>query len=264
MVKPKEYKINENITEKELSCHFFNRYDCYTYKKELYPGYIYLYLSIDKEDMYMNIQVSDNNGNIYVPFYNPDQRYNNLVYIEVVKNYNKYMDKLVKDGILEEDKERKRIKMSNEKMIEIVYHSDIEKITRIENGDWIDLRVAEDMFIPEKSFKLISLGVSMKLPKGYEAHIVPRSSTFKNFGIIQTNHCGIIDNSYSGTNDIWKFPAYCIDGKNIVNGTKGTLLHKNDRICQFRIIKKQEQVVFSEVNKLNDTDRGGFGSTGRK
>ena len=94
--------------------------------------------------------------------------------------------------------------------IKIKYHADIEPIEKITVGDWIDLRAAEDVKIGKGAFKLISLGVSMKLPDGYEAHIVPRSSTFKNWGIIQTNGMGIIDNSYSGTNDVWKFPAYCL------------------------------------------------------
>lgn len=151
-----------------------------------------------------------------------------------------------------------------EQTIKIKYHVDIDKLCNVEGkSDWIDLRVAEDTFIPLKEFKLVSLGVSMKLPDGYEAHIVPRSSTFKNYGLIQTNHQGVIDNSYSGDNDIWKFPAYCVVAKDTVNGKKGTLLHKNDRICQFRIFKKQPNIVFNEIEKLDSKDRGGFGSTGK-
>ena len=103
-------------------------------------------------------------------------------------------------------------------------------------------------------YRLISLGVSMKLPDGYEAHIVPRSSTFKNFGVLQTNSYGVIDNSYSGTNDIWRFPALAM---------RDTIIHEGDRICQFRIEKKQPVVEFIEVDELDDTDRGGFGSTGK-
>ena len=100
--------------------------------------------------------------------------------------------------------------------IKIKYHdNDIERLNKIKVGDWIDLRAAEDVFIREGEAKLISLGVSMKLPEGYEAHIVPRSSTFKNFGVIQTNGIGIIDNSYSGTNDIWRFPALCLKANGI-------------------------------------------------
>lgn len=143
--------------------------------------------------------------------------------------------------------------------IKIKYHTDIEKLKKITIGDWIDLRAAEDVFLAPGDFKLISLGVSMKLPEGYEAHIVPRSSTFKNWGIIQTNHVGIIDNSYSGTNDIWRFPAYCLKS---VNGSVANKISKGDRICQFRIVKKQPDLTFEEVNFLDETDRGGFGSSG--
>ena len=140
--------------------------------------------------------------------------------------------------------------------INIVYHNNtIEKIAKIENGDWIDLRAAETVDMKAGEFKLISLGVSMKLPDGYEAHVVPRSSTFKNFGVLQTNSCGIIDNSYSGTNDVWKFPALAM---------RDTVINEGDRICQFRIVNKQPDVQFNEVKELDSTDRGGFGSTGVK
>lgn len=139
--------------------------------------------------------------------------------------------------------------------IKIKYHNqNIDKITKIENGDWIDLRAAETVSLKAGEFKLISLGVSMKLPEGYEAHIVPRSSTFKNFKIIQTNHQGVIDNSYSGTNDVWKFPAYALED---------TTISENDRICQFRIIEKMPNIEFEEVDTLDSIDRGGFGSTGK-
>lgn len=141
------------------------------------------------------------------------------------------------------------------KTINIKYHnSDLKKIEKIEIGDWIDLRAAEDVELKAGDFKIISLGVSMKLPEGYEAHIVPRSSTFKTWGVIQTNSMGIIDNSYSGTNDIWRFPAYA---------TRDTQIKVNDRLCQFRIVKKQPKVELIEVDKLDDIDRGGFGSTGK-
>lgn len=141
------------------------------------------------------------------------------------------------------------------KTINIKYHnSDLKKIEKIEIGDWIDLRAAEDVELKAGDFKIISLGVSMKLPEGYEAHIVPRSSTFKTWGVIQTNSMGIIDNSYSGTNDIWRFPAYA---------TRDTQIKVNDRLCQFRIVKEQPKVELVEVDKLDDIDRGGFGSTGK-
>lgn len=121
-------------------------------------------------------------------------------------------------------------------------------------SDWLDLRAAETIEMKTGDYKLISLGISMKLPEGYEAHIVPRSSTFKNFGVLQTNSYGVIDNSYSGTNDIWRFPALAM---------RDTVIHEGDRICQFRIEKKQPAVEFIEVDELDDTDRGGFGSTGK-
>lgn len=139
--------------------------------------------------------------------------------------------------------------------IEIKYHDDeLVKLNYIDGkSDWIDLRSAEDVVLKKGEFKLISLGISMKLPKGYEAHIVPRSSTFKNFGIIQVNSVGIVDYSYSGDKDIWKYP---------VLATRDTEIHKNDRICQFRIVENQPMIIFNEVIKLDDTNRGGFGSTG--
>ena len=140
--------------------------------------------------------------------------------------------------------------------IKIIYHNpNIDKIMNIEDkSDWYDLRAAETVEMKIGDYKLISLGISMKLPEGYEAHIVPRSSTFKNFGILQTNSYGVIDNSYSGTNDIWRFPALAM---------RDTVIHEGDRICQFRIEKKQPAVEFIEVNELDDTDRGVFGSTGK-
>lgn len=142
--------------------------------------------------------------------------------------------------------------------IEIKYvDSSMKKLDYIdgEKSDWIDLRSAEDVIMKAGEFKLINLGVCMKLPEGYEAHIVPRSSTFKKFGIIQTNHQGVIDNSYCGDNDIWFYPALAM---------RNTHIYKGDRICQFRIVKKQPQILFFEVDHLGNADRGGFGSTGVK
>ncbi len=140
--------------------------------------------------------------------------------------------------------------------IKIKYLSDkIEKLRYIDGkSDWIDLRAAEDVSLKAGEFKLIGLGVAMKLPAGYEAHIVPRSSTFKNFGVIQTNHMGVVDESYCGDNDEWKFAALAV---------RDTEIHVNDRICQFRIMEHQPQIVFDEVDALGGADRGGFGSTGK-
>jgi len=140
--------------------------------------------------------------------------------------------------------------------IKVKYFSnEIEKLSRKKVGDWIDLRAAEDVTLLKGEFKLIPLGVGMILPDGYEAHIVPRSSTFKTWGIIQTNHMGVIDNSYSGDNDQWKFPAYA---------TRNTIIKKGDRICQFRIVENQPEYNIVTVDKLYDKSRGGFGSTGTK
>lgn len=122
-------------------------------------------------------------------------------------------------------------------------------------SDWIDLRAAENVTLKAGEFKLIPLGVAIQLPKGYEAHIVPRSSTFKNFGIIQTNHQAVIDNSYCGDNDQWLYPAYAL---------RDTEIHTNDRICQFRIVENQPKILFKEVTYLEGRDRGGVGSTGKQ
>lgn len=132
---------------------------------------------------------------------------------------------------------------------------DIEKIQKIDKGDWIDLRAAETVEMKAGEFRLIPLGVGMILPEGYEAHMAPRSSTFKNFGIIQTNSVGVIDESYCGDNDQWRYPVYAL---------RDTVINKGDRICQFRIIKKQPSIEFIEVDTLSSTDRGGFGSTGKR
>lgn len=141
------------------------------------------------------------------------------------------------------------------KTIKIKYFTDkIDKLTKIDKGDWIDLRSAEDITLKAGDFKLIPLGVAMQLPEGYEAHIVPRSSTYKNFGIIQTNHMGVVDESYCGDNDQWLMAVYAL---------RDTQIHVNDRICQFRIMEKQPEIEFNEVLFLNNADRGGFGSTGK-
>lgn len=140
--------------------------------------------------------------------------------------------------------------------IQIRYFTDkIEPLAYIDGkSDWIDLRAAKEVTLKAGEFCLIPLGVAMKLPKGYEAHIVPRSSTFKNFGIIQTNHMGVIDETYCGDNDQWHMPVYAV---------RDTTIHVNDRICQFRIAEHQPQICFERVEKLDGKDRGGFGSTGK-
>ena len=135
------------------------------------------------------------------------------------------------------------------------FNENIQKIAPISKGDWIDLRAADTVEMKAGEFKLIPLGVAMQLPQGYEAHVCPRSSTFKNFGVIQTNSMGIIDNSYCGDNDQWFFPAFAL---------RDTVIKENDRICQFRIMEIQPQINFVTVGTLGNADRGGHGSTGIK
>lgn len=141
--------------------------------------------------------------------------------------------------------------------IKIRYMSD--KIPPLEyiggKSDWIDLRAAEDVELKSGDFKLIPLGIAMQLPKGFEAHIIPRSSTFKNFGVIQANHMGTIDESYCGDNDQWFFPAIAL---------RDTFIKAGDRICQFRIVEHQPALHFKTVEVLGNTDRGGIGSTGKR
>ena len=168
--------------------------------------------------------------------------------------------------------------------IKIKYFDNAKELNIIEKGNWCDLYANKDMFIPEGEKMMIPLGVAMQLPEGYEAHVVPRSSTFKTWGIIQTNHMGVIDNSYCGDNDQWHFPAYCLIGKDVKEEIEvitreidtevfyeqhkvrvnGTWVHKGDKICQFRIMEIQPEIKFEKVEHLEGKDRGGFGSTGSK
>lgn len=141
-------------------------------------------------------------------------------------------------------------------LIKIKYHDpDIAKLGVVQKGDWIDLRAAEDVVMEPGEFRIISLGVSIKLPEGYEGHLAPRSSTFKNFGILQTNGVGVVDESYCGDDDVWGFPALAI---------RHTEIHKGDRICQFRIMKKMDDIQFVSVDSLDSKSRGGFGLTGKQ
>lgn len=138
--------------------------------------------------------------------------------------------------------------------IKIKYFSnELQKLEKITQGDWIDLRSAIDCTIKAGEFMLIPLGVAMELPEGHEAYVVPRSSTFKNFGIIQTNHMGVVDSSYCGDNDEWFMPVYAL---------RDTEIHMNDRICQFRVMPKMQLVKFEAVETLGNEDRGGHGSSG--
>lgn len=140
------------------------------------------------------------------------------------------------------------------KKVAIKYFSkNISSIVFNENGSWVDLRSAETITLKKGDFALIPLGVGMKLPKGYEAHILPRSSTFKNYGVLMANSCGVVDSTFNGEQDEWKFPVYA---------TRDVIIHRNDRICQFRIVKEQPKFKFKLVLHLGKISRGGFGSTG--
>lgn len=139
-------------------------------------------------------------------------------------------------------------------VIRVKYHNkDLEKIQNINIGDWTDLRCAENITLEAGEFRFIDLGISVEIPTGYEMHIAPRGSTYKNFFLIQTNSVGVLDESYNGDNDIVKMAALAM---------AATTLKVNDRICQCRIVPKQPSVTWIEVEALNNDDRGGFGSTG--
>lgn len=141
--------------------------------------------------------------------------------------------------------------------LKIKYHTDaIEKLAYIDGkSDWIDLRAARRYELKKGDWQLIDLGVSIALPEGYEAHVVPRSSTYRTWGLLQTNSCGVIDNTYSGDGDVWMVPMLA---------TRDTVVEVGDRICQFRIMKNQPQIVFDEVEHLDGINRGGFGTTGKR
>ena len=148
--------------------------------------------------------------------------------------------------------------MKNKVDIKVRYDNADNPLKYSENGDWIDLFTAEDVSLKHGDFRLISLGISMELPVGVEANIVPRSSTFGRYGVIQTNSYGVIDSSYNGDEDIWKFPAYA---------TRDAVIPKGTRICQIRLNEtmrsKFGDIEFIPVFTLGNSARGGFGSTGK-
>jgi dUTP pyrophosphatase len=138
--------------------------------------------------------------------------------------------------------------------IKIKYRNrDTKRIDMLPNGDWIDLAIDQDVSMMEGDFRLVHLGVAMQLPVGYEAHIIPRSSTYAKYGIIQANSFGLIDNSYRGDDDWWMFPAIAM---------METFIERGSRICQFRIVEKQPPLIFREYENFETSSRGGFGSTG--
>lgn len=138
--------------------------------------------------------------------------------------------------------------------LKIKYHDpELIHIEQNDNSSWIDLRCAENLELKAGEDKLISLGVSIKVPDNWEGQIVPRSSTFKNWGILQVNSKGIIESNYASNEDIWKMWVYAV---------RDTKINKNDRICQFRIAEKQPKLNIIEVDDMEYETRGGFGSTG--
>jgi dUTP pyrophosphatase len=137
------------------------------------------------------------------------------------------------------------------------FKEDLVEIKDIDQGDWIDIPLQQNLNLLGDPFKKVPLGIAMQLPKGYEAHVIPRSSTFKNWGLIQTNHHGVVDESYNGPNDEWFWPCYVL-----VNKTQYNFVPRGTRLCQFRIMKKQPKVTFTDSTLENNADRGGHGSTG--
>ena len=145
--------------------------------------------------------------------------------------------------------------MRETKEIRVKYLVDgLEELRCVPGSDWVDLRCAEDVTLKAGEFRLIPLGIAVALPEGYEAHVVPRSSTFKNYGLLQANSMGVVDGSYRGDGDQWRWPAYA---------TRDVVIEKNTRLCQFRVVENQPPLTFTRVDRLDAPDRGGFGSTGK-
>ena len=173
--------------------------------------------------------------------------------------------------------------------LRVKYLENAKRMEKISKGNWIDCYAYEDVFIPQGERAMINLGFALELPKGWEGHLAPRSSTFKTWGIIQTNHVGVVDDTFIGDNDIWHMPVYCLQGKDIeprerevvddillntkpmaltthkeLCEIKGTWIRKGDKVCQFRIMEVMPEIEFEEVESLGNEDRGSFGSTGTK
>lgn len=152
--------------------------------------------------------------------------------------------------------------------IRIKYFEESTKLKKIAKGNWIDVYANKDVFVKVNERAMIPLGFALELPRGWEAHLAPRSSTFKTWGIIQTNSVGVVDDTYIGDNDQWHMPVYCLEGKGteIIDGEeiKGTWIRKGDKIAQFRIMEVMPEIEFDEVESFGNSDRGGFGSTGSK
>ena len=148
--------------------------------------------------------------------------------------------------------------------IRVKYFDGATKLQKIEKGNWIDVYANKDIFVEVNERAMVPLGFALELPKGWEGHLAPRSSTFKTWGIIQTNSVGIVDDTYIGDNDQWHMPVYCLQGKDEKDGIKGTWIRKGDKIGQFRIMEVMPSIEFEEVESFGNKERGGFGSTGTK
>ena len=146
--------------------------------------------------------------------------------------------------------------------IRVKYFDGAKKLQKIEKGNWIDVYANKDIFVEVNERAMVPLGFALELPKGWEGHLAPRSSTFKTWGIIQTNSVGIVDDTYIGDNDQWHMPVYCLQGKDEKDGIKGTWIRRGDKIGQFRIMEVMPSIEFEEVESFGNAERGGFGSTG--
>ena len=164
-------------------------------------------------------------------------------------------------------------KGEDEKMkMRIKYFDGATKMEKIAKGNWIDVYSNADIFVPVGERAMIPLGFALELPQGWEGHLAPRSSTFKSWGIIQTNHVGVVDDTYIGDNDQWHMPVYCLTANCKVNeneiptvdGRQGVWIRKGDKIGQFRIMEVMPEIEFDEVESFGNADRGGFGTTGVK
>lgn len=190
------------------------------------------------------------------------QFFGKIVTIEFVAAEGGYLIKEDKDGFWWDD--YMFDELVSELIIRVKYFDGATKLKKITKGNWIDVYANKDMFIEEGTRAMIPLGFALELPNGWEGHLAPRSSTFKTWGIIQTNSVGVVDDTYIGDNDQWHMPVYCLQGKDSVDGQLGTIIRKGDKIGQFRIMEVMPQIEFEEVDSFGNADRGGFGTTGIK
>ena len=175
-------------------------------------------------------------------------------------------------GFWFESKDLEEVKENGKMKMRIKYFEGATKLEKITKGNWIDVYASKDVFVKENDRAMVPLGFALELPQGWEGHLAPRSSTFKSWGVIQTNHVGVVDDSYIGDNDQWHMPVYCLQGKDVITEevyedftkhTKGTWIRKGDKIGQFRIMEVMPEIEFEEVEMFGNADRGSFGTTGK-